>query len=180
MATPPGITIYNFPPQPANWDSVGIFYVTFAATWTSIVVAGMAFCLWNQHLPVLRVRGLPLAFSAIVCLHLYWILAQIVYPIGATMPVVVAYDVQYFFMGIWFPMGIALFHASNLRFLHVAKMQRQFTHPDLVWMRGNNRGKKSWLSRIRNTDYMTKIMTAIGVGIVVQVRRNSNCRNLRH
>jgi hypothetical protein len=34
-------------------------------------------------------------------------------------------------MGTWFPLGIALFHASNLRFLHVAKLQKQFARPEL-------------------------------------------------
>jgi hypothetical protein len=30
---------------------------------------------------------------------LFWIMAQITYPIGAMMPIVIAYSVQYFIMG---------------------------------------------------------------------------------
>ena len=95
------LTIYNMPAQPPLWDGIGIFFVIFAAVWTTIVASGMAFCLWNRHIPALRVRSLPLAFSGLILLHLYWCMAQIVYPIGRTMPVVIAYDVQYFIMDTW-------------------------------------------------------------------------------
>ncbi|KDN64202.1 putative integral membrane protein [Colletotrichum sublineola] len=95
-----GLTIYNLPPMPPKWDSIGIFYITFCATWTVIVFAGMAFLWANRKHPILKIRGLPLAFSSITFLHMYWCMAQITYPIGGTMPVVIAYDVQYFVMGI--------------------------------------------------------------------------------
>jgi fatty acid desaturase len=166
----PGLTIYNVPPMPPKWDHVGVFYIAFAATWTVIVVVGMGFCWYNRHLPILRIRCLPLAFSGIIFLHLYWIMAQITYPIGATMPVVVAYDVQYFVMGTWFPLGIALFHASNLRFLQVARLQRQFAHPDLKRKRNYKTTHSSLSHRIRSMDYDTKVMAFIIVGLVVQVR----------
>ncbi|PSN59830.1 putative GprK-type G-protein coupled receptor protein [Corynespora cassiicola Philippines] len=163
------ITIYNLPPAPAAWDNVGIFFISYCSAWTAIVMAGMAFCLYNRHLPSLRVRGLPLSFLAITFLHLYWIMAQITYPVGRTLPAVIAYDVQYFVMGMWFPLGIALFHAANLRFLRVAKLQKQFTHPDLRRKRGCNGSKTSWLCRLRNLDYTTKVMSFIATGMVVQI-----------
>jgi hypothetical protein len=166
----PGLTIYNVPPISPKWDRIGVFYIAFAATWTAIVVAGMAFCWYNRHLPILRVRNLPLAFSGIIFLHLYWIMAQITYPIGATMPIVIAYDVQYFVMGTWFPLGIALFHASNIRFLQVARLQRQFANPDLRRRRGYNGVQSSSIFyRIRNMTYDTKVMVFIIVGLVIQV-----------
>ncbi|KAI8265426.1 hypothetical protein K4K58_011247 [Colletotrichum sp. SAR11_239] len=166
------LTIYNFPPMPPNFDSVGIFYMTFCVTWTVLVIAGMIFCWVNRDSPVLKIRGLPLSFAAIFCLHLYWILAQITYPIGGTMPAVLAYDVQYFVMGTWFPLGIALFHASNARFLHVAKLQKlHFANKGEGIKRGKlgcDGARTSWLCRLRNMDYTTKIMIPIGLGLVVQ------------
>ncbi|ODM23394.1 hypothetical protein SI65_00983 [Aspergillus cristatus] len=45
-------------------------------------------------------RGLSLSFPAIALLHVYWILGQITYPIDATVPMVLAYDIQYFAMGV--------------------------------------------------------------------------------
>lgn len=163
------LTIYNFPPQPPRFDGVGIFYVTFCAVWTVIIVVGMVFCWVNRQLPVLKVRGLVLSFASVIFLHLYWILAQIVYPVGATMPVLVAYDIQYFVMGIWFPLGIALFHAANLRLLHVAELQKRFTRPALIRKGGYNGANSSWVCRIRSLKYDTKVMVFISVGMVIQV-----------
>jgi fatty acid desaturase len=165
------LTIYNVPPQPPNWNGVGVFYVTFCATWTSIVAAGMAFCWVNRNLPILKVRGLGLSFASVVSLHLYWIMAQITYPVGVTMPIVIAYSVQYFVMGTWFPLGIALFHAANLRFLHIAKRQKQFTLPSLSRQRGCNGGHSSWLCRFRSLNYDTKVVSYIAIGLVIQVRQ---------
>jgi hypothetical protein len=170
----PDLTIYNVPPISPRWNRVGIFYITFCATWTSIVAAGMAFCWYNRELPILRVRGLSLAFGSVIFLHLYWIMAQITYPVGATMPIVIAYDVQYFVMGTWFPLGIALFHASNLRFLRVARLQKQFALPEVKRKRGCDGAHTSWLCRIRNLDYDTKVMSFIGTGMVIQVGQASD------
>lgn len=165
-----GLTVYNMPPSPPNWDRVGVFYIAFCITWTTLLVAGMVFCAVNHRVPILRVRGLPLSFSAIALLHVYWILGQITYPIGATMPTVLAYDVQFFGMGVYFPLGIALFQASNLRFLHVARMQKQqFANPELRIERKCNGAGTSWLCRLRNMDYMKRTLCFITIGMVLQV-----------
>ncbi|KAK1998052.1 integral membrane protein [Colletotrichum falcatum] len=148
------LTIYNFPPMPPKWDSIGIFYITFCATWTVIIFAGMAFLWANRTHPILKIRGLPLAFGSIIFLHMYWCMAQITYPIGGTMPVIIAYDVQYFVMGIWFPL---------------AKLQKlQFTGNGAGYQRGCNGKKSSWLCRLRNVEYIKRLMIFIWAGIVVQ------------
>ncbi|KAL6877711.1 putative GprK-type G-protein coupled receptor protein [Trichoderma longibrachiatum] len=162
-------TVYTLPPSPPNLDGVGIFYISWCASWTALVLAGMAFCWLNRDIPVLKIRGLPLSFCAIALLHLYWILAQITYPVGRTLPVVLAYDVQYFFMSLWFPLGVALFHASNLRFLRVAQLQRQFTtHPAVRRVEPGCGGKASWLRRLRGYDHTKRSLLFIGLGMVVQ------------
>ncbi|EFQ33823.1 integral membrane protein [Colletotrichum graminicola] len=149
-----GLTIYNLQPMPPKWDRIGIFYVTFCATWTAIVLAGMAFRWANRTQPILKIRGLPFAFGSIIFLHMYWCMAQITYPIGGTMPVVIAYDVQYFVMGIWFPL---------------AKLQRlQFMDNGARYPRGCNGRKSSWLCRLRNMEYEKRLMIFIWFGIVAQ------------
>ncbi|KAL6901163.1 putative GprK-type G-protein coupled receptor protein [Trichoderma evansii] len=163
------LSVYTLPPSPANWDKIGVFYISWCASWTATLIAGMAFCWYNRNLPILKIRGLPLSFFAIGFLHMYWILAQLVYPIGQTMPLVLAYDIQYFFMGLWFPLGVALFHASNLRFLHVARLQKQFTGPAHRVESGCSGAKTSWLCRLRNMDYTTRSMIFIGLGMILQV-----------
>ncbi|KAJ5717907.1 hypothetical protein N7488_003553 [Penicillium malachiteum] len=162
------LTVYNMPTSPPNYDKVGVFYIAFCVIWTTLLIAGMVFCWFNRRIPILRVRGISLSFAAIALLHVYWILGQLVYPIGATIPTVLAYDIQYFGMGVYFPLGIALFQASNLRFLHVAKMQKQFIYPELRAERRCNGGGSSWLCRLRNMDYMKRTMIFIGIGMVSQ------------
>lgn len=169
MAAMAGLTVYNMPTSPPNLDRVGVFYLSFCVIWTTLLLAGMIFCLVNRHIPILRVRGLPLSFSAITILHVYWILGQISYPVGATVSTVIAYDIQFFAMGIYYPLGIALFQASNIRFLHVAKMQKQFVHPELQPERKCKDANSSWLCRLKNMDYMKRTLSLIGIGIVLQV-----------
>ncbi|QPG98294.1 hypothetical protein C2857_007463 [Epichloe festucae Fl1] len=163
------LTIYNMPPAPPNFDQVGRFYIAFGSTWTLLVFSGMIFCAFNHKNPLIKIRCIPLSFGAILMLHSYWILAQITYSVGRTMPVVLAYDIQYFFMGIYYPLGMALFHASNLRFLHVAKLQKQFTNPEPRVRDGCNGSKSSILCRIRNLAYTVRIMLFIGIGIIFQI-----------
>ncbi|KAK5989392.1 hypothetical protein PT974_10911 [Cladobotryum mycophilum] len=163
------LTVYNVPPAKPNWDKVGVFYISWCVTWTTCLLCGMGFLWYHRKNPILKVRGLGLSFGAILFLHCYWILAQITYPIGATMPLPTAYSVQYFFMGIWFPLGVAMFHASNLRFLHVAKLQKQFTTPDVPVTSGCNGGHSSFLCKLRNLPYTRKIMVFIGSGMIFQV-----------
>ncbi|KAI0380425.1 hypothetical protein F5Y04DRAFT_281809 [Hypomontagnella monticulosa] len=162
--------LYLLPQSPPNFDRVGVFYIAFCATWTFLLLVGTIFLIINRRSPILKVRGLRLSLTAILFLHAYWILAQITYPIGLTLPIIAAYDVQYFFMGIWFPLGIAMFHASNSRFLHVARLQKQYTQsPDLRKRSGCNGADTSWLCRLRNLDYSTRILIYIGFGMVFQV-----------
>lgn len=165
------LTIYNMPPSPPNFDQVGRFFIAFGSTWTLLVFSGMIFCALNHKNPLIKIRCIPLSFGAILMLHSYWILAQITYSVGRTMPVVLAYDIQYFFMGIYYPLGMALFHASNLRFLHVAKLQKQFTNPEPRVRGGCNGSKSSILCRIRNLSYTVRIMLFIGIGMIFQVCR---------
>ncbi|KAK1975561.1 integral membrane protein [Colletotrichum cereale] len=149
-----GLAIYNLPPMSPKWDNIGIFYITFCATWTVIVLIGMTFLWANRTHPILKIRGLPLAFGSIIFLHMYWCMAQITYPIGGAMPVVIAYDVQYFVMGIWFPL---------------AKLQRlHFTENGAHLQRGCNGTKTSWLCRFRNMEYGKRLMIFIWVGIIAQ------------
>ncbi|KAF5988974.1 regulator of G protein signaling domain-containing protein [Fusarium bulbicola] len=169
MDAPPVITIYNLPPSPARWDRVGMFYIIFCVVWTLLVLAGMTFCWYNRNNPLLRLRGLALSFSAIVLLHLYWILGQIVYTVGPTIPIVLAYDIQYFFMGIWFPLGIALFHASNSRLLQVAKLQKKYSSANLRDQFNSSQPYNSWSCRFQCLERTRKVLVLTGIGMVVQV-----------
>ncbi|CAI6094364.1 unnamed protein product [Clonostachys chloroleuca] len=168
MATSDNVTIYNLPPSPPKWDKVGIFFVSFCGTWSTLVFAGMIICWTDRRDPVLKVRGLPLSFSAILLLHTYWILAQLMYPVGRTLPILVTYDIQYFFMCIWLPLGIALLHTSNSRLVCIAKLQKQFTSQPLVRLKCNG-GDSSVLCWFRNLECTAKLMVLLSAGMILQV-----------
>ncbi|KAG6289563.1 hypothetical protein E4U46_002475 [Claviceps purpurea] len=170
-ALPSLTTIYNFPPTPPKFDPVGTFYIAFGASWTLLVVAGMLFCALNHDNPVLKIRCIPLSFGAIILLHSYWILAQVTYSVGMSMPIVLAYDIQYFFMGVYYPLGMALFHASNLRFLRIAKLQRHFARSEVRGREERSRegGVLSGFRRVRGWEYTAQVMFWVGLGISVQI-----------
>ncbi|KAL7800198.1 putative GprK-type G-protein coupled receptor protein [Trichoderma ceciliae] len=141
--------------------ALGIFWIVFAAVWTAILLCGMGFLWVRREMPILRIRGLPLSFAAITLMHLYWLAVQLGYWYGALMPEVA----EFWIMGIWFPFGIALFHASNSRFLYVADAQRKFIQksetPTIHVARGN------LLGRWRQLDYnrRTLILISSGMGL---------------
>ncbi|EJP64787.1 uncharacterized protein BBA_06356 [Beauveria bassiana ARSEF 2860] len=156
-------------PRP-NVDAVGIWWACWAGIWTAIVVCGMAFLIRKRHLPMIRMRGLGLSLTAITLLHLYWISGQLGYIIGAMAPP----DAEYWIMGTYFPFGIALFHASNTRFLHVAKRQEKFA------TNGNSRSSSGGggmkqkagpglINKLRRLDYTSKMLILVSIGMLFQL-----------
>jgi hypothetical protein len=155
---------YSSMPEP-NLDGLGIFWIVWTFIWTFIVVSGMAFLWRHRDMPMLRIRDLPLTFVAIIMLHIYW---------GAVQTGYVYFPLftpggEYWIMSIYFPIGIALFHASNSRFLHVAKHQKElFASDENTYSRPRAR-RDSWLGKFQALGYTKKILVTIGLGMIVQV-----------
>ncbi|KAK0624569.1 hypothetical protein B0T17DRAFT_616780 [Bombardia bombarda] len=153
----------------ARLDGVGIWWLTYAGVWTFVLVCGMAYLHKKRDTPTLKIRGLPLTFSAIVLLHLYWLSVQIAYSVGPLAPEVA----EYWIMGVWYPFGIALFHAGNSQFLHVAKAQSRFARPpsqmSLHYDEKRVPRKPSLFARLRKMEYSTKMFAIISIGMVVQL-----------
>ncbi|KAF7714890.1 Uncharacterized protein PECH_007867 [Penicillium ucsense] len=146
---------------------VSIWWVVWGCVWTAFVAAGMAYLIVNRDMPTLRIRGLALSLSSIVLLHLFGWVCQFGLLIGAIMPG----DTQYWVMGTWLPCGIALFHASNSRFLHVASLQRKFAvqgHRPLDTL-PDAKLKPGLINRFRRLTYTTKIVITVGAAMVAQV-----------
>lgn len=146
--------------------SVTTWWSCWACIWTVIVASGIAFLIVNRKAPVLRVRGLGLWLAAIVMLHLYWITIQIGLMLGPLMPG----DAEFWVMGLYLPLGIALFHASNSRFLHVAKAQKKYTQRDSTPESPSDSKKGGLIDRFRRLDYSKKMIVVVGFGMLVQVR----------
>ncbi|KJZ72679.1 hypothetical protein HIM_07871 [Hirsutella minnesotensis 3608] len=151
----------------AQLGAVGTFWICWTCIWTLLVAAGMAFLVSRRHTPLLRIRGLGLSLVAIALLHLYWLSVQLGYVLGPITPG----DGEYWIMGIYLPFGIALFHASNSRFLHVAKAQKKYALHRISLVDGptiSNR-RRGILARFRRLDYTSKILTLVGCGLFFQL-----------
>lgn len=164
MGSELGVTAMSAPR--ANTDKVGIFWITWCCAWTVAVASGMAFLISRRDTPLLRLRGLGLSLSAITLLHLYWISVQLGYVLGPLAPG----DAEFWIMGLYLPFGIALFHASNTRFLHVAKGQRKFIRQG-QHAAGDRPGaaRGGLIARFRRFDYTSKIILLVSIGMVAQV-----------
>lgn len=150
-------------PGTLKLDGLAIFFAVFACVWTLCLVAGAVFLLRRRDSPVLRIRGIPLSLSAVAFLHGYFISVQLGYMTGPAMPG----DAEYWIMGTWLPVGIALFHASNSRFLHVAKAQRRFVdHSPEEKPKQNGSGL---IARFRKQDHTRKVCILVGSGMAFQV-----------
>lgn len=148
---------------------VSIWWACWACVWTTAVVLGMALLIARRNSPVLRFRGLGLSLSAIVLLHLYWISVQLGLMVAPLMPG----DAEYWIMGTYLPCGVALFHASNSRLLHVAKLQTKFVQPSnhLAELPRDSKRKGNLVDRFRRLDYTVRIIILVSIGMFSQVRR---------
>ncbi|KAJ4123181.1 hypothetical protein NW768_009709 [Fusarium equiseti] len=155
---------YSSKPQP-NLDGLGIFWIIWTFVWTFIVAGGMIFLWRRRDMPMLRIRDLPLSFVAIILLHMYWGAVQtgyVYFPLFTP-------EGEYWIMSLYFPVGIALFHASNSRFLHVAKQQKELFAPDEKAETKSRARPGSLLGRFQRLDYNKKILATIGAGMVIQL-----------
>ncbi|KIW02898.1 uncharacterized protein PV09_05947 [Verruconis gallopava] len=156
-------------------DAAAVFYVSFGLAWT-IILFGAMFYLWRKrHLPSLAIRGLPLTFASVICLHLYWMLVQVCIVIGPIEPEVG----EYWVMGTWLPWGISLFYAANAQLLHVAKVQKRFAHnqnvsESTIMEESTNKSQrsKSWwrtrYQRFMQKSYASRVWILTSIAMIVQ------------
>ncbi|KAF4985634.1 hypothetical protein FGRMN_11144 [Fusarium graminum] len=150
-------------PRP-RLDGLGIFWIVFTFVWSFIVAGGMYFLWRRRDMPMLRIRELPLSFAAIIMLHIYWGAIQtgyVYFPLFTP-------EGEYWIMSLYFPIGIALFHASNSRFLYVAKQQKELFGSEEKSPYKTRVTTNSLLSRFKSLDYSKKVLVTIGLGMVVQ------------
>ncbi|KAI9152119.1 hypothetical protein HJFPF1_09343 [Paramyrothecium foliicola] len=147
-------------------DAVGIFWIIFAIIWTIFLLCGILYLHANRHIPLLRIRGLPLSFAAVTLLHIYWLAVQLGYIYGSLM----SPGVEFWIMGIWLPCGIALFHASNSQFLYVAAAQKKYARPTSINTDISNIPRSTTLlGRYRQMKYTKRMLVLVGSGMVIQV-----------
>jgi len=148
-----------------KFDGVGIWWTTWASVWTFLVLCGMAYLIRRRDTPILRIRGIWLSLAAVVLLHLYYFSVQLGYVVGLLAPG----DSEYWIMGTYLPLGIALFHASNSRFLYVARAQKKSLNRAADAPAQPRGAAASLLDRF---SYTTKAVICVGLGTVIQVSAN--------
>ncbi|KAH7471760.1 hypothetical protein FOMA001_g13303 [Fusarium oxysporum f. sp. matthiolae] len=148
----------------ARFEGVGIVWIVFSAVWTILLIAGMAFLYSRRDMPILRIRGLLLSFSAVILLHFYWLAVQWVYVVALLFPPAI----EFWIMSIWLPFGIALFHASNSRFLYVAKSQKELFAGDNARPKSDRIKKRGPIGRYRSLDYSNRMLVLVGISMLFQ------------
>ncbi|KAK1997129.1 hypothetical protein LX36DRAFT_579040 [Colletotrichum falcatum] len=155
-----------------NTEPAAVFWLAWAGVWTIALLCGMAFLFRHRKMPFLRIRGLALSFAAVSMLHVYWIAVQIMLSISQFVPD----GVEFWTMSLYLPFGIALFHASNSRFLHIAEAQRKYAEmpaclPSSSQAQPSARNCKdrTIAGRLRGLDYTSKMVAVISTGMVVQL-----------
>ncbi len=155
----------------ARLNGLGIFYIVLSVVWTGTLLGAMAYLWTKRKTQILRIRGLPISFAGILLMHFYWICVTTGYVYGPLMPE----EAEYWIMGIWLPFGIALFHASNTRFLYVAHAQKKYAkrtaEPYRIFTRRPGRislreSVKVWWLQL---DYSKKTLATVAVGMSLHV-----------
>ena len=152
----------------ANMDSVSQLYLGIVATWTTLLAGGIVFLVYNRNLPFLRIRNLSLGIAAVCTLHVYWILAMLVYTMNGAWPC----QVEFWIMSIYLPFGIALYQANSTVLRHVAGLQNRFNEGNIYITLRPNTKVHGWRQLVRKWSRMNvteRAMYGIGIGMSVQV-----------
>jgi hypothetical protein len=157
--------------QPSiNLDSLGQFFVAFAAAWTVLLLFGIAFLVGNRKLPFLRVRKLPLGILAVCTLHVYWCLCMLAYVLNGFF----ACSMEYWVMSTYLPIGIALYQASNTQLQHVAGIQQRIASEKILRVPNRKpiafRGWRRLGAKWSSSNATQRAMACICYGITLQVR----------
>jgi hypothetical protein len=170
-------------------DAIGWTYFGLFIAWNIALASGMAFLWYKRQLPSLRIRRIPLLLTGVFFLHSYAMLCLIAYPIQEY----ISCTLEFWVMSILVPFGIALFHAANSQFLHMASRQKQFARmstlkdhrasidEDKAQAIMNSRWRRIWAG-VERADKINQTLVIIGVGMVLQVRytfSNTVCASLR-
>lgn len=169
------LTLSTFIMVQLVFDRIGWAYMALFIVWNLALAAGMTFLWIHRELPSLKMRRIPLLLAGVFSLHVYAALCIIVYPVGAAFNC----TVEFWVMSIWLPFGIALFHASNSQFLHLASRQKHFAsmsslkdRKSIDETRAQAIASSRWsriFAGLERADNINRTLIGIGIGMVVQV-----------
>lgn len=157
--------------QKANLDSLSRLYIALTVVWTALLAAGIVFLVVNRNLPFLRIRNLSLGIAAVCTLHVYWVLAMLVYTMNGAWPC----QVEYWVMSIYLPFGIALYQANSTVLQKISILQDKFYAKSQglhvsVNSKPNIRGWRKSVAKWQGLNVTERAMYGIGLGMLAQVR----------
>ncbi|PSN73486.1 hypothetical protein BS50DRAFT_483289 [Corynespora cassiicola Philippines] len=158
-------------------DRLGWTYMGLGIAWTVALFGAMLFLHVHRHLPCLRIRRLPLVFVGVLSIHVYGFLCLI----GYCLSPILSCTAEFWVMSIFLPFGLAVFHAANSQFLHIASRQKQYAHmsslkdhkpievdEEEARRLANSRWKRI-TKGVERADKIDRMMAFIVVGLVVQL-----------
>lgn len=154
-----------------NLDGWGITQIAFAVLYTLfLLVCIWILWQWRTH-PVIRMRKPALTISAVLVLHVYIVLALLVYAWNGHFPC----TAEFWIMSIYLPIGIGLFQAQNQVLLLVSRGQHAMLTQDTYkpLPSGKNRRQyyesafRIWCRTVKQQDIFEGFLAA---GMVLQVR----------
>lgn len=151
-------------------DGLTIMYIVLTVVWTSVVLAASAVLWYFRHHESIRKRNAGLTVAAVLCLHIYWCLNMLIYPLNGTYPC----RLNYWVMSIYFPLGTALFQLQNVQLLSVSARQRDLSRqPFKKSDRLTGRHFQFWRYRTSwsQMTLLSRIYLGISVCVVTQVTR---------
>lgn len=105
---------------PPAWNAVSIGYSVFVSMYTVVIVFGLG-ALWSyRKKDAIRLRGVWLTIASVLAIHSYAAAIFIVYPLNGYYHC----NTEFWYMSVFFPLGMAIFQAANARLLAVSKLHQ--------------------------------------------------------
>lgn len=149
-----------------NWDDLGKLYAAVTVGWTVILTLGIAWLVFNRHLPHIKIRNLPLAIASTGFLHVYLVKILLAYTTNGHF----LCSAEYWIMSIYLPFGIALFQAYLTQLRSIWEQQQRLIQHDGDRQVNDANSNVSIVDRWRALSRLHKSYCYIGIGMVVQVR----------
>ncbi|KAI9823932.1 MAG: hypothetical protein M1832_002250 [Thelocarpon impressellum] len=106
---------------PSNMDGVAKAYITVCCVWSFLLFCGLAVFLLHRNVDFVRMRNASVVTCAVLMIHVYLVIILCLYPVNGGWPC----NLEFWVMSIYFPLGVALFQAQNIRVLSMSVAQKQ-------------------------------------------------------
>lgn len=152
-------------------SNAGVYYVVIIAVYTPLLLAAL-FTGWikYRHTNAVRIRGPLITTAAVLFIHIYVAALFIVYPLNGNFKC----GTEFWIMNTVFPLGIALFQASNVRLKAYAASQidmlqlKCFSEKKAPF-NPTPSGLRAWLRYKWKTDEVARTYICIAIGLIIQV-----------